>query len=390
MAINEIIKKAVQKPGLYWFIAPSYKQAKAIGWRLLKHYLQNDREWVFNEVELRAEHPKIKTRIELKGADNEDSLRGVGVNGMVLDECATMKANVWPEILRPMLADSQGWSLFIGTPRGKNWFHEVFTNEGKDPAWKSWKHSTTVNSYIPQEEIEAAKKDMSERLFRQEFMADFVDDQFGVFRKVAQCSVSELKDPVTGRFYVMGVDLAKHQDFTVITVMDAITRELVHFDRFNDISWPEQKERIQKAARRYNNAKVIIDSTGIGDAIYDDLVNANLSIEGYKLTNQSKANLIEKLSVAIEQRLITFPKIDSLISELQAFEYEITQEGRIKYGAPEGKHDDCVISLALANWGIRHDLYAAQILQDSNQEQFYHYINQGETMIAEEPGAIYV
>lgn len=393
MAINEIIKRSVQSPGLYWFICPSYKQAKAIAWRLLKYYLKPDPDWNFNEVELKAEHPHIKTVIELKGADNEDSLRGVSVKGVVLDECATMKANVWPEIIRPMLADAQGWALFIGTPKGKNWFYEQFQNEIRDPEnWQSFKHSTTINKYIKAEEIELARKDMSERLFRQEFMADFMDDETGVFRRVKQCAVGQLKLAERGQFYVIGADLGKHMDFTVLTVMDPATREVVAFKRFKDVSWPDQKEAIQKLALEYNNAKVIVDATGVGDAIFDDLSNANISVEAFKFTNSSKHQLVEKLSVSIEQRLITFPNIEELVSELQSFEYEITADGRIKYSAPDGKHDDCVMSLALANWGIRHDLYATRA-QMKAQDDFAlidrighgHNSHETEYMYATEP-----
>lgn len=361
MAINEIIKRAIETPGLYWYVAPSYKQVKAIAWNILKKMLAADPSWTFNQVELRADHP-CGTRIELKGADNEDSLRGVGVNGVVLDECATMKMNVWPEIIRPMLADTGGWALFIGTPRGKNWFFDLWIKQ--DPDWHSWHYPTSVNQYIPKKEIEDAKRDMPEKVFRQEFLAEFIDDDMGVFRGVRLCTVGELKAPILGRFYVMGVDLAKHEDFTVLTVLDALTREVVAFERFQDISWPEQKERIQKLAALYNNAMIIQDTTGVGDPIYDDLLNANVSIQGFKFTNESKRQLIEKLSLSIEQRLITFPKIDVLIDELKAYEYQLTSEGRVKFGAPDGKHDDCVISLALANWGIRHELYATRVLQE--------------------------
>jgi len=375
MALNILIAEAVNKPGLYFIIAPTYRQVKSINWVRLKQLLKNDPYWKFNEQELSAYHSLKQIRIELKGADNENSLRGVGLRGVVLDECSTMKKNVWPEIIRPMLADSQGWAIFISTPKGKNWLYDLYMlalNGEKN--WQSWHYPTSINSYIPQEEIDQMKKDMSERLFRQEVLAEFLEDEAGVFQGIRSCIVGALQPPIIGRFYVMGVDLAKTEDFSVLVVMDALTREVVAFERFSEIQWTEQKLRIQRLAHQYNNALVVIDATGIGDPIVEDLQNANISLyyegdkPGYKFTNDSKMRLIEQLALSIEQRLITFPNIEVLVEELRQFTYQINSGGKIIYSAPEGKHDDCVIALALANWGIRTYLYSAQILQKQEKE----------------------
>lgn len=376
LSINEMIKRSIQKPGLYWFVAPSYKQAKNIAWVILKKLLKVDTDWKFNESELSAEHPYIKTRIELKGADNEDSLRGVGLQGVVLDECATMKANVWPEIIRPMLLDSNGWALFIGTPKGKNWFWDIAMSKGDD--WQMWQHPTSVNKYIDQKELEQLKSEMPERLYQQEIEAKFLDDDSSVFRKIAQCAVGEFKEPVLGRRYVIGADLAKHEDWTVLSVIDSNTLELVAFERFNQISWPDQKLKILELAHRYNNALVLLDSTGVGDAIYDDLQNSRVAVEGFKFTNESKRQLIEKLVISIEQRFIIFPRIPILIDELQRFSYELTAEGKFRYNAPEGFHDDCVISLALANWAVRSEHYPVRQLQKLATEDPIDRQGQGE------------
>jgi hypothetical protein len=380
MSLIEIIKRGMKDPGLYWYISPSYRQSKQIAWALLKKLLRNDEMWVYNEQELKASHP-VGLVIELKGADNEDSLRGAGIKGLVMDECAFIKANVWPEILRPMLADSQGWAIFISTPKGRNWFFDIY-QRGLDETqedWGCWHHPTSVNKFVPRSELKAAEQDMSERLFRQEFMAEFLDDETGVFRGVRRCAVGETKAPEKGVFYVIGADLAKTKDFTTLFVINSQTRNIDHFERFQDVRWPEQKERIQRLALKYNNALVVLDSTGVGDAIFDDLQDANVSVEAFKFTNTSKQQLIEKLVMSIERRLITFPNDPILVDELMQFEYSITNEGRIKYGAPDGKHDDCVIGLALANWGIRHDLYATRALQElPDDEEVLDRVGRGE------------
>jgi hypothetical protein len=370
MAINIITDQAMNKPGRYWYIAPSYRQCKSIVWTRLKQLLANDPYWLFNEAELSATHKLRKTLIELKGADNEDSLRGVGLNGLVMDEAATIRSNVWPEILRPMLADKQGWALFISTPKGRNWLYDLYTKN--DSEWKSWHFPTSVNQYIKPGEIAQARKDMSERLFKQEFLAEFLDDDTSVFKGVRSCTVGNLSGPVAGRYYVMGVDLAKTMDYTVLTVIDSITRQVVAFDRFQDIKWTDQKLRIQELAAKYNNAMCVIDASGVGDPVVEDLTNSNISLwyddsgrPGFKFTNESKTQLIEQLQIAIEQRQVTFPNIEVLVDELKSYEYTITDSGNIKYGAPQGKHDDAVISLGLAVWGIRHQLHEAQVVINS-------------------------
>lgn len=365
LLINDTIKKSMQFPSIewpHWIIGPSYRQVKSIIWTRMKALLRVDSDWIFNEQELSATHPIAGTKIELKGADNEESLRGVGLSSVGLDEFASFKANVWPEIIRPMLADRRAPALFIGTPKGRNHFFDLYNKQDQD--WQSWGYPTAINKYIAPDEIEQARKDMSERLFKQEFLAEFLDDETGVFKRVRICIAGELEAPIQGRFYVMGVDLAKTEDFTVLTVIDSITRRVVAFERFQDVMWREQKLKIQFLARKYNHAMCVVDSTGLGDPIQEDLQHSGVSTEAFKFTNESKMQLIEQLAIAIEQRQITFPNIEILVDELMNYEYTITDQGRIKYGAPAGKHDDCVISLGLAVWGIRHQLHEAQVVQD--------------------------
>jgi hypothetical protein len=377
------LRDAVVNPGLHWICGPKYKQIKSIAWSRLKVIIKPDPRWKINEQELYIEHPDIvakdgrNTRIELKGCDNEDSLVGVGLRSLRVDEAALVKAGVWENILRPMLADYQAPASFYSTPRGRNWFYDLYQRGlGDDANWKSWRQPTRINKYIKPEEIEEAKKDMSARLFRQEFDAEFLDDDTGVFRKIRQCIVGEFESPIEGRFYVMGVDLAKSYDFTVLTVVDSVTRKVVARERFQDVSWTEQKSRILYLAHKYNDALAILDSTGVGDPIAEDLQSSNISLHyedgkpGVKFDNRKKCQIIDNLVIAIEQRAITFPsEYEELISELQQYEYTITDAGNITYSAPDGKHDDCVISLALAVWAIKNNLKESQIIQKFYQDE---------------------
>jgi len=158
--------------------------------------------------------------------------------------------------------------------------------------------------------------------------------------------------PKAGVGYTAGADLAKHADYTVVTVMDD-GGHVVAFDRYGELNWPFQRKRIVELVQRYS-ARLLVDSTGVGDVIYDDLRREQVSVEGYKLTHASKAELIENLSIMIEQGKIHFPKIPELVAELKMYGWTKSKGGNIIYNAPEGYHDDCVISLALAAWQNRN------------------------------------
>ena len=379
--IQGAIKDCVTIPGLHWITGPTFRQIKSIVWTRLKAILRQceDKAWIFNEAELYVEHPNIKdengisTRIELKGVDKEDSLVGVGLRTLRCDEAALYKMHIWPQILRPMLVDHQAPAYFFSTPRGKNWLHDLYLRglDPNEPNWKSWQAPSSVNKYLAEEEIAEMKKDMPHRLFLQEVMAEFLDDESGVFRKVNLCTVGELLPSVLGRFYVMGIDLGRTHDFTVLTVIDSITRGVVAHERFTDIEWKEQKLKIQELAKKYNHALCWIDSTGMGEPIFEDLRDSGLSVEPYTFSsNAKKVALIKQLEIAIEQRQITWPKeLEILTQEVKDYEYQLTRMGNVTYGAPEGKYDDCVISLGLAVWGLRNQLREAQVISDSMEEE---------------------
>jgi hypothetical protein len=153
--------------------------------------------------------------------------------------------------------------------------------------------------------------------------------------------------------------VAKHTDWTVLIAMDAETGRCFAMERFNHLDWPIQKERILAFARKYRG-RLILDATGIGDPIFDDLKRVYADIEGFKLTSGSKTALVQRLIVAIEQRRVQWPAASDQLSvngeqwgvltaEMKRYEYEILPSGTITYSAPAGYHDDCVMALALAN-----------------------------------------
>ena len=175
LSIRELCYHAKDPGKDVWYVAPTYKMARQIVWRKLKNKLQ-DLNWVAktNETELTITLVNGST-IALKGADNYDSLRGVGLDFIVLDEFADIDPEAWYETLRPTLSDKQGRALFIGTPKGiGNWAYEIYQNSLDDQSnWQSWSYTTLDGGNVTAEEIESARRDLDERTFRQEYMATF-------------------------------------------------------------------------------------------------------------------------------------------------------------------------------------------------------------------------
>ena len=346
-AIAEGVKLSMVLPNQRgWIVAPTYPLSQE-DWRTLKEIVP-DR---LIKDELKAERKFIflnNSEIEFKSADNEASLRGAGLNWCILDEASRIKEDSW-NALRPALSDKQGRGIFISTPKGKNWFYRIsMLGLQKKEGYEYWHFPSNTNPYFPISEWQEAKDNYPADWFSQEYEANFLDDLAAVFRGIRESIKGEFEEPQAGKLYYAGIDLAKYQDYTVITILD-INKHLCYFERFNRIDWQVQKPRILNVLKKYN-AYGLMDSTGVGDPIFEELKMDYQKISGYKFTNESKQNLIVSLQVAFEQRDITFPKIDILIDELEAFEYEILPSGRFRFNAPQGYHDDCVISLALANW----------------------------------------
>lgn len=164
--------------GNIWWIAPTYKVASKI-WRDLKRACRD--AWTHkNEVERRIELPGGGS-ITVHSADDPDTLVGDGLDGVVMDEAAKISEKAWGESIRPALADRLGWAIFIGTPKGNNWFRELFDRAGADGDWMSWQRPTSDNPIILATEIEAARVDMTGDRFAQEFDARFIGDQGTLF-----------------------------------------------------------------------------------------------------------------------------------------------------------------------------------------------------------------
>ena len=374
-AVNETALRALRTPGTRTAsIAPTYAQTK-IGFRWLTRVFRPVFRDKPNLSELRIEWMNGSTT-QCLSTDNYDAIRGFAFDFLVGDEFGSWQREAWEAAIRPTLADTQGGALLVGTPKGRNLFYELWLR-GQDrqqwPDYASWQFPTRSNPFIDPSEVHEARHSLPLDVFEQEWEAKFLEDHAGVFRHVAQAERGELRGPEVGGVYVIGWDPAKHADASVVTVFDVRHRHVVAWDRWLSLDYTVQLARVAALSRRYNGAAILMDSTGVGDPLLEALGQKDVAVEGYQFTNTSKQQLVEHLAVQLQQGSFTFPALPVLRAELDAFQYELTRAGNVRYSAPDGAHDDCVISLALAVWAARTaggELWAVGLADEPRRERF--------------------
>lgn len=315
------------------YITPTYLLAQEFFSRLL-----NILPFPNNKSKLKIDFPNGGS-VEFFTGERLDNLRGRKFHHIIMDEVELFKdfEQGWSNAVFPTLTDYQGSAWFLSTPRGKSFFYSLYLRD-KEKDWTSFRFTTYDNPHIRKEEIDEARKQIPEKVFEQEFLAnpsDNVGNPFG-YEAIKKCIKPISNEPVK----VYGIDLAKSYDWTCITGLDA-NGNVCYFDRFQK-DWYSTKQEIIKLKK----AEILIDSTGVGDPIFEELQRDGMNIQGYKFTSQSKQQLMIGLQSAIHQQKISYPE-GVIPNELQNFEFTITPNG-VKYSAPNGFHDDAVMSLALA------------------------------------------
>ena len=352
MAAWEALRRGLRGQ-MVWWVAPSSDVARR-GWRkivpLAQHIPGTDIRRALREIEFPG-----GGIVAFKTADSDAGLLGEGLDYLIMDEAGVVRETAWTQELRPSLSDRRGGAMFIGTPRGKNWFWRAYVL-AQDPAfpdWQAWQYPTSANPIIASAEIDDARALLPERIFNQEYLAQFIEDGGAVFRNLDACMTSTERDhPESGHEYVFGVDWAKSEDFTVIAVIDRSTRALVHVERFNQIGWALQRGRLAALASIWKPITIWAEENSIGGPNIEALQAEGFPVIAFTTTAQSKGPLIESLALAFERREIGLYNDPVLVGELQAYTMERLPSGRFRYEAPSGMHDDCVIALALAHHGM--------------------------------------
>jgi hypothetical protein len=335
----------------YWWVAPVFSQAK-IAFRRLKRMLRGSDPtkiaWDANETELWVSLVN-GSRIWFKGSDKPDTLFGEDVYAAVIDEGSRCKEEAWHAV-RSTLTATGGPVKIIGNVRGrKNWAYRL-AQRAKAGApgmayFKLTAYDAVEGGILPASEIEDAKATLPEHVFRELYLAEPSDDGGNPFGldAIAACTIEHL---ATGPAVAYGVDLAKSVDWTVVLGLNE-AGQTCSLDRWRS-DWGQTRRKVLDII---GDVPTLIDSTGVGDPIVEDLIRERWTVEGFKFTAQSKQQIMEGLAASIQRREAAIPA-GWLVAEHESFEYEYRQGG-VRYTAPEGLHDDGVCAHALAQHKLR-------------------------------------
>jgi hypothetical protein len=338
----------------YWWVAPIAPQAK-IAFRRLKRMLRQfdpaKFSWDTNETELRIDL-KNGASIWFKGSDNPDTLYGEDVYGAVIDEATRCKEESFHAV-RSTLTATQAPIKIIGNVRGrKNWAYKLARRaEAGEPNMSYFKltaYDAVAGGIVEASEVEDARRTLPDRVFRELYLAEPSDDggnPFGIAAIAACVAPLSSAQPVA-----FGVDLAKSVDWTVVCGVDS-SGSVCRLDRWQS-DWKQTRERVIAIV---GDTPAMIDSTGVGDPIVEDVCRSCPAAQGFKFSANSKQQIMEGLASSIQRGAVSFPH-GWLTAELEAFEFEY-RAGGVRYAASEGMHDDGVCALALANHMRGETLY---------------------------------
>lgn len=351
-----------------WF-SPTYKMLLE-AWREIARVLQP----VTKRSNVSERRIELVTGgvVEMWSLTDPDAARGRRYKRVVIDEASVVRylREAWQEVLRPALADYRGDAWFLGTPKGRNYFAELY-DLGQDPLqeeYASWQLPTSANPFIPPTEVAAMQAGLPERIYQQEILAQFLADAGGVFRRVLEAATAvEQERAQAGRRYVAGVDWGKLEDFTAIIVLDDQGR-MAALERFNRVDYAQQLGRLTALVERFWPSPIVAERNSMGEPLIEQLQRQGLPVQPFTTTAASKQMAIDALALALERGSISLLPDPVLIAELQAYEATRLSSGMLRYGAPPGMHDDCVMALALA-WQALDVPQVSIVYDDSLRER---------------------
>lgn len=388
-------------------VAPTYDQSKLIARTVESLLLGSPHTRRLTQI-TRTPYTEVRfrgSRIMARTADDDGrNLRGHSADRVVVDEAAFVRDEVIDEVIGPMLADRNGRLVMVSTPFGKNHFYRAFVEgqsdginrrctqmdaDGPETAAsdirvsrrssvvsriRSFRFPSWANPHISREYIEAQRAVITERQFRVEYEAEFVDDRSSVFAwadiEAAICDEPPAVCSPPSAVCVAGIDWARYSDYTAVIILQvgpapfdigvhprlsAVQFRVVHLDRFNRMDWDSQVERVADLLCRYRVTGMAADQTSVGDPVLELLRRKlweerglDIEVEGVVFGAQTKRELIDNLVLRLAHREVAFPRVEQLVQELQFYEYEVTESGHVRTQARRGYHDDCVCALALA------------------------------------------
>lgn len=370
--VNEMIKKAVlneRKAPVYAYVAPYRNQAKRVAWEYLKYYTNPIPGRTVNESELFVELPTRHqgspgARLYIIGADHPDALRGIYLDGVILDEYANIKPELWGGVIRPALSDREGWAVFIGTPKGQNQFYEMYQYADKSDGWYSCIYRADESGVLPNDEIADMRAQMTEMEYRQELLCDFTASASDVVMPidlVTDAAAREMSaEDVARQPVVLGVDVARFgDDRTAICVRQGLF--LREMRTYTELSTMDAASAVMACWTEFSPDAVFIDAGAMGAGVIDRLRQLGYSptevnFGGAAMEAERYANIRAEMYFKCRDWLEAGGAIGQdadLKTELSAAEYRFTGNGRIilegkdKIKERMGKSPDLADALAL-------------------------------------------
>lgn len=348
LGVDLLVDKAIDGGMVGWF-SPTYRMLNEV-WKAIHETTRP----LHSRVSLQEHRIELITGgvIDCWSLDAYDSVRGRKYHRVVIDEAAMVPdlGDAWQAAIRPTLTDYRGDAFFLSTPKGINFFHECYSRGVDDTQdeWQAWHAPTTANPYIDPAEVEAARVELPEQVFRQEYLAEFLQNEGAVFRNIDDCLSPDTGDHKGHRLFA-GVDWGQQNDFTAISIICGTCKHEVELDRFNKIEFAFQRARLKAIIDRWRVQAVIAETNSIGQPNLEALVREGLPVRGFETTASSKPPLIQSLALALER--VECQWLPDPVGRVELLSYEAKRNattGRVSYSAPSGGHDDTVMARALA------------------------------------------
>lgn len=346
LGLNQMLYWAINNPGcnIAW-VSPVYKQSKKV-FSDFEKYTQNSGLFNFNKSELLIEG--MGSKIQFFSGERPDNIRGNTFEYLIVDEMAFCRKELWDEVLSATVLVKGKKVLFISTPKGKNHFHSLYMRPNYDERYKSFTFTSYENPMIDPREIDERRASLPEYVFKQEYLAEFIDGGTGIFKNVRECIGMASSGKNFG-----GLDIGRADDYTVLTILNE-KKQMIHCERWRQMEWVNIIDKVAALITKYN-AMTAVEVNNQGDVFFELLQKKcrNL-VYPHVTSSKTKPIMIEDLAVAFEDKSVQILNVDWLIDELENFTFTYNNKTRnVQYSAPAGMHDDSVISLALANQSLK-------------------------------------
>lgn len=332
----------------------SADQTTAI-WRYLLTWLRPAIQ--ARQIEVR-QSPRLITRgdslIHIRTASEPDSLRSEGPTLVILDEAAYLPADTWDRAVLPMLGTHQAPAYLVSSPRRGSWLNMLYLEhqQTQPPDWAWWNLPSSSNPFLAKSELAMWQETMTGDAYREEIMAEVLVGSGGVFHNLNNVMTVKPQAPYAGQF-VAGIDWGDEGDYTVITILDRAKSAMVAVLRMNKLGPDMQYQKAKAFLSQWKPDTVISEHTHFGLTLNQALRNDGFSITDFATTGKSKPPLIENLVLALERGELALLEDSVLQSELMTFQRVPSATG-YQYRATGGAHDDSVMSLAFAWWGLQY------------------------------------